>query len=441
MKHLSTGKQTTHDALQDVLSSSHEVLMLRASPTSNALQRLEWILLGFTGVTMVLMAPLLASPNILPQVSLQIVVLGVLRFRLPIRKLIDKVLYIGLELFILVLPTFIDGRIYFLPFLGLVIVIRGCQMFKLPGRIAVAGLTFTAFVWNHFGMGRSGPFAMLKVSEQSKLGLPSAFDPTSLTLRLNAALSFGLAVAFVLLLINALLEECQSREKLLIAHNQLRHYALRIEDQSTLQERNRIAREIHDLLGHTLTAQSIQLDSALLLFHSDAERANCFLQTAKQLCTQALQEVRQSVATLRTDPLQGKSLKGAIAALIEDFRVTTAIEPTCTIHLDNPLPPEILATVYRILQEALTNIIRHSNATEINIQVFDYSEGLHMLVKDNGQGFDPEQNSTGYGIQGMRERTVALGGRFNLFSELGSGCLITIQIPLVRYLNDSVTVG
>lgn len=120
-----------------------------------------------------------------------------------------------------------------------------------------------------------------------------------LNLTLNAALLFGLVLVFVLLLVNALLAERQSRQKLAIANEQLQQYALRIEDQTKLQERNRIARKIHDSVGHSLTAQSIQLENALMFLQSNRDKAQAFLKEAPRLGTDALREVRQSIATLR----------------------------------------------------------------------------------------------------------------------------------------------
>jgi len=297
-------------------------------------------------------------------------------------------------------------------------------MFEQLGRLLVMGLAFGSFSLT----------LLLHNKSIWHLGKPmmsvKPIKPDLLTWKLTSAFSFAMALVFVFLLVDALLAERQSREKLSKAHEQLRQYALRIEDQATLQERNRIAREIHDSLGHTLTAQSIQLDSALLLLSSDTEKTGQFLKAAKQLCTQALQEVRQSVAILRSDPLQEQSLESAIANLVNEFRTTTTIQPECTINLSQPLPSKVNTTVYRIVQEALTNITRHSEATAVIIQLVQQGQMLYLLVKDNGKGFNPLQNSTGFGLQGMRERTAALGGKFNLISQPGTGCLVTAKIPL-----------
>lgn len=236
---------------------------------------------------------------------------------------------------------------------------------------------------------------------------------------------------FILLLVNALLAERQSREELLLAHDQLRRYALRIEDQATLQERNRIAREIHDALGHALTAQSIQLENALLFLPPDAEKTKSFLREAQQLGSRALQEVRRSISTLRSNPLQGQSLEVAIAKAVTEFSQTTGITPNCTVQLSQPIPIEISTALYRILQESLTNIYKYSAATQVSIHIQDL-DAIRFQIDDNGQGFDPERNTTGFGLQGMRERTAALGGQFFLTSQPGKGCRITVSIPLPR---------
>jgi signal transduction histidine kinase len=402
----------------------------RDRPLTSAplLLQLEWILLGFSAVAFTLTGLLASFSELTIATLFTVIVLGLMRRWLPTRGTRRKVFYTTLEFLVLLLPYLIDSRVRPLPPMALVIVIRSCQMFRLPGRIAIAVITFILFILTIPTQRQVG---MLSERVSKTLAIAGeSLNVLDLTMRLNAILAFGLALTFILLLINALLEERQSRMKLAIAHDQLRQYALRIEDQSTLQERNRIAREIHDSLGHTLTAQSIQLDSALHLLNADVAQATAFLQTSKQLCTQALREVRQSVGTLRSDLLQGLSLESAIATLLEDFRTTTNITVDCTLSLSRPPSQDVIAAFYRITQEALTNITRHSQATTVTLQIFEQDQKLYLLIQDNGKGFDPSQNSTGFGLQSMRERAIALKGKFNLLSQPEAGCLITIQVPL-----------
>jgi signal transduction histidine kinase len=269
-------------------------------------------------------------------------------------------------------------------------------------------------------------------SHEARLMEQDQLKFTFLLLKLNFAFLFGLTLVFVLLLINALLAERQSREKLMLANEQLRQYALRIKDQVTLQERNRIARDIHDSLGHYLTALNIQLEGAVKLWQSNPLKAQTFLGEAKRLGSTALQEVRQSVSTLRSDPLQGRSLEEAIASLVEETERATGVLPDYSINLLYPLPVEVSTTVYRIVQEALTNICKHAAATKVKIHLSATTTDLSLVILDNGRGFRLDQNTTGFGLQGMRERAVALGGRFEIESQPNAGCRIAAQFPLIR---------
>jgi signal transduction histidine kinase len=386
---------------------------------------LEWILLGIT-----LLGEIRPSPHEINLTTrllsiLTLIVFGLMGLGLPTGKIRHKVLYTGLELGLLFLTFLLHSRPSFFPLLGLIVVIRSCLLFGQVGRLTVAGLVFITFLLMQFLGWRPPPPPRAQP-------IPESITSTILTLKLNSAVTFGLTLLFILLLVNALLAERQSREKLLLANNQLREYALRIEDQAMLQERNRIAREIHDSLGHALTAQSIQLENALLFLPPDAEKTESFLREAKQLGAKALQEVRRSISTLRSNPLQGQSLEAAIAKTVAEFQNTTGIVPNCTLELSGTLPTEISTALYRIIQESLTNIYKHSGATQVRLHLQQSREAIHLEIVDNGQGFDPKQNTTGFGLQGMRERTAALGGQFSLTSQPQKGCRITVSIGLPR---------
>ncbi len=301
-------------------------------------------------------------------------------------------------------------------------------MFKPLRQLIFALLAFMFFLLTLF-------LRVQSIPPPVRLIVPKQLERIVLNLRLSTALSFGLALVFLLLLINALLAERQSRKKLMLANAQLRQYALRIEDQATLQERNRIAREMHDSLGHALAAQSIQLENALMFGQSNAEQAQAFMLEAKQLGSKALQDVRQSMAALRCDPLQGQSLESAITFLVKDFHRKTGIMPDCQLSLSfllSPLNSEVNTAIYWIVKEALNNIYKHGAATQVTIHLQSQAKTLSLMVKDNGRGFNPEQNPTVFELQGMRERAEELGGRFELTSILGAGCRIVAYIPLLK---------
>jgi len=400
--------------------------MLRLLALPRLLLILEWILLG----TAVFLTSIVGILDIFPQFPvLTMVCIGILTLLGLIKPLkgFYPVGYTLVEFGLIGLPVLVGKSIVTFPILGAVLVLRSAQRFDLLGRLGVAAGVYALFILNLFVLNTT-------FINPLNLWLGSPVLPTDtnfLFFKLCSIIYYGMILSFVWLFVNALVSECQGRERLSVTLTQLRDYSLRIEDQATLQERNRIAREIHDALGHTLTAQSVQLDSGLHLLNTNQiEQASIFLKAAKSLCAQALQEVRQSVTMLRSDCLLGNSLESAIATLIKEFQTTTAITPAITIDLPQPPSAEISSTVYRIVQAALTNVTLHSHATEVMLQITVHSHTLYIVMKDNGQGFNPAQNSTGFGILGMRERALALNGKFNLISEPGAGCLITVQIPM-----------
>ncbi len=192
---------------------------------------LEWALLGIAILTEVIPAPLFPTASRFPLLVLaSLMLFGAIGLHLPTdRRPSTKVLYIILSFALILGATWAAGRgIRLYPFLYLILVIRGCLIFKMPGRLMVAGLTFACFLTTLLHRLRT-------------FRPPWALEDRSLTLvslTLNIALLFGLILVFVLLLVNALLAERESRNQLTQANDQLRKYAAQIETQATLQERN-----------------------------------------------------------------------------------------------------------------------------------------------------------------------------------------------------------
>lgn len=403
----------------------------------------EWILLSISILTEIpwyevfpYLIPLMENPsshlitNPWLWKLICILIFGLMGLRLPTRKAYHKKwLYILLQFGLVLLADNLDGWSSFsTPYL--IILIRSCLIFPSREKFFVAGLSFLCSMLSMFfsidiqGMREEYTHAVKLTSQQIKaLLVYETFHNT---------FYYGLVLIFVLMLVNALINESQSRQHLAIAHDQLRQYTLRIEDQATLEERNRIAREIHDSLGHALTAQSIQLESALLFCHSDANKTQKYLEVSRKLAGEALAEIRKSVSALRTEPLQGKSLPESITQLTQNFCKITNIQANFFTNFEYPLSIDINIAIYRIIQEALTNISKHSQATKVDITLKMQVGNINLQIKDNGKGFNPEQNTTGFGLQGMRERTVSLGGKLSVISTLGRGCRIIVDIPLAK---------
>ena len=223
----------------------------------------------------------------------------------------------------------------------------------------------------------------------------------------------------------------QTQANLLQALEQERSLKQRIEEMAAIEERNRIAREIHDSLGHSLTALNVQLQAAASLLLSDPTQAQAFLSQAQRLGATAMQEVRQSVRALRADEQVEQPLEETIATLAEEFRQVTGITPNVDIHLMKSVSLSISKTIYRIVQEAFTNISKYARATQVQIQLITTGDRVCLEIKDNGKGFSGDRETTGFGLQGMQERIAALDGEFHLTTSPGSGCKITVEIPLL----------
>ncbi|MEA5559365.1 sensor histidine kinase [Nodularia spumigena] len=381
---------------------------------------LEWVLLAIAVFTAALPSPSPRFAAKFPELTIfSLIIFGIMGLRLPTSNYLSKIIYTTSEIFLIVTTGFFGGRVARLfPFLYIILVTRSCLIFQLPGRLLVTSISFSLFLLtlqHRFPKPPLPPYAQERFR----------FFPLSL------ALIFGLSLIFILLLMNTVISERQSREKLAIANEKLRQYALKIENQATLEERNRIAREIHDSLGHSLTALNLQLETALKLWQSHPVKAQAFLARAKELGSKSLNDVRQSVSTMRYNPLQGQTLEQAIASLLEDFHRSNGISPTCHINLEYSLPSDIIISIYRIIQESLTNISKYAIASEVKLEITTNKGSFRLIIEDNGKGFDIMQNTTGFGLQSMRDRTLALGGEFQINSTPGSGCEIIVNIPLL----------
>lgn len=378
---------------------------------------LEWILLGLIAIAELINLPRFQLPHSPLFNLVGLALFGAMGLWLPLRQQSAKLFYTAAEIALLVMLSFV-GHVRLFSLLYLVVVTRNCLIFQGQRWRWVTVSAFVLFLVTQL--------YRVRQLELSRIGIVSERIGI---LILSLIVLFGLTLVFLQLLVDAVLSERRSREQLAAANAQLRQYALRVEDLATLQERNRIAREIHDSLGHSLTALNLHLEATWKLWPVDSTRAKAFLGEARQMSQQALSDVRHSVTALRSDPLQGQSLEQAIAPLIEDFQRTSGITPIRQIHLPAGLPSEVNVAVYRIMQEAFTNICKHAHATQVTIHLFTDTH-LHLAIQDNGDGFDQTQTTTGFGLQGMRERATALGGTFHLTSTPGAGSTLTVTIPL-----------
>lgn len=201
-----------------------------------------------------------------------------------------------------------------------------------------------------------------------------------------------------------------------------RRAAARIADLSAATERNRLARDIHDSLGHHLTAITIQLEKASAFRERDPAAAAQALTDARDSAQRALRDVRTSVGTLRAGPV---SLRTALTELAEpDDRITLHVEGD-----ERDLDQATVTTLHRAAQEAITNARRHGRANEVTVSVAFTATGTRLVVTDDGRGFDPAADSTGFGLPGLRERVALAAGVCTVDSAPGEGTRITVTVP------------
>jgi len=200
------------------------------------------------------------------------------------------------------------------------------------------------------------------------------------------------------------------------------------------EERNRIAREIHDTLAQGLTATALQLESADALLEAGAppEKARVPLGRALSLVRSNLDEARRSVLDLRAAPLEGCSLSGALKVLVERWEAETGVATRyATINGARPLPPGVEVALYRVCQEALTNVARHARARRVAVRLVATPRQVRLVVEDDGRGFDVSKvPGDRHGLVGMRERTELLGGEMRVTSGPDEGTRVEASAPL-----------
>ena len=225
----------------------------------------------------------------------------------------------------------------------------------------------------------------------------------------------------------ALLAELQE------AHRQLQEYAARIEELVVVKERNRLAREMHDTLGHRLTVASVQLEGAQRLCTADPERAASMVGTVREQVREALGELRSTVATLRTPVEADLQLRSSLRRLMAHFEKATGLTVNRILPEEMPhLPDDHRLALYRAAQEALTNIQKHAEAQQVWLVLSSSDEAVTLLVGDDGRGLTLSRDATGFGLRGLRERAAQLGGELHLEPRRGGGTQVSFRLPLLR---------
>lgn len=227
----------------------------------------------------------------------------------------------------------------------------------------------------------------------------------------------------------------EESERLLLelqaAHRQLQDYAAQAEELAVQQERNRLAREMHDTLGHRLTVSSVQLQAAQRLIPSAPERAGQMVGAVLEEIRAGLGELRRTVATLRTPVEADLALGPALKRLTDDFQQATGIAVHLSVAGDLPeLAANQRHALYRGAQEGLTNIQKHAGARDAWVDLSRADGTVTLRVRDNGAGLAASAgDQAGFGLPGLYERAAQLGGQLSVGPAPAGGAELLMILP------------
>jgi len=228
--------------------------------------------------------------------------------------------------------------------------------------------------------------------------------------------------------VNSLYKKLQkANEDLQKANEQLKEYSIITEKMGETKERNRLAREIHDTLGHTLTGISAGIDACITMVEKSPKETKKQLEIIAKVTRDGINEIRRSVNKLRPDALERLNLKSAIHQMIMETESMTNTRIYFSSYVDNlNFAADEEDAIYRIIQESITNAIRHGEATQIWINIRGGVEGIILSVKDNGRGCD--EIKQGFGLRHIKERVRMLNGTVEF--DGSDGFTVTAKIPI-----------
>jgi signal transduction histidine kinase len=319
------------------------------------------------------------------------------------KSILHKRLYIFCNMSLFVVGTFLllplDVQFYWA-------IIKACFLLSLQDVIIVLVIV----VSSNIGITYFRYPSIAEMSRSTGFSIPES--PKSVIL---GTLSYYIGSSvFCIILSIILLSERQSRMR---AEN----LSKEVKTLSASLERSRIARDIHDSLGHLLTTLDIHLEVAQKLRDRDPNQSIDALDTAKQLSTQCLREVRNAVQSIRGTEFD---LNQSLTTLVERMSPTLEILADCRFPA---LPLQMSHQIYCIVQEALTNVQKHAQATQVSLCGYADEQAIILSIEDNGIGFEIHAPRLGFGLRGIEERAQIMGGQLMLSS--APGVCLQVRIP------------
>ncbi len=253
---------------------------------------------------------------------------------------------------------------------------------------------------------------------------------------LSSILAQWVPIVVILVFLNQLIHTSQERGNLITsleaAKKELEAAQAREAELAVLRERERLARDLHDSLGYTLVALTVQLEAVQRLYRVDPERAAAQMDALKTLTRSSMDALRRSIAGLRAQDFDDRDLRSALQSLCVDFGQRTGLTVTCALDEETPaLSPVLAETVWRVAQEALTNVEKHAQADRVAVHLVHEARAVIVRIADNGIGL-PDGADAGFnhfGLRGMRERVEGLGGTLTLSND--EGTVVEARLPVI----------
>jgi signal transduction histidine kinase len=260
---------------------------------------------------------------------------------------------------------------------------------------------------------------------------------SNMSLLLGTLAVWAMLVVFMLFM-SHLIQTNQERGRLIAelqaAKNELELAQQREAELAVLRERERLARDLHDSLGHALVTLSVQLEAIQRLYRVDPEAASAQVDEMKAMTRSSMDTLRSSIAGLRAPGLKDRALRPALQALCVDLSQRTGLEVACQIDpAADDLRPAMAEALWRITQEALTNVEKHAQARSVTVSLACQPDAVTLRVADDGVGLPPgaKARPNRFGLRGMRERVEGLGGTLALEGG-GTGTVVQARLPLIR---------
>jgi len=199
---------------------------------------------------------------------------------------------------------------------------------------------------------------------------------------------------------------------------------------AVVEERNRLARELHDSAKQKAFAALAQLGTANGVIASNPGAAKSHLNEAEDLVYEVIEELTFLIQEIYPLALKEKGLATSLREYVFDWENRTDIRAEVQIENETRCKPEIEQAIFRIIQEALSNVARHSHATRVEVTLAYANQVIEAMVADNGCGMDPQKQPNGIGLRSIQERAESLGGSVQLESAPGCGTCLTARIPI-----------